>query len=129
MTSDLTTAVARFEQCIADRDRDAAEQILDEDYALVLVQPTPAVMPRQRWLEVLADYVVHEHVVQESVVDFDGDVATVLHRDQMSATVLGQDRSGIFVITDVWRLRSDGWRVWRRHSTPLSAGDMPGARP
>jgi hypothetical protein len=45
----------------------------------------------------------------------------------MSATVLGEDRSGTFIITDVWRHRSDGWRVWRRHSTPMFAGDMPGA--
>jgi hypothetical protein len=31
------------------------------------------------------------------------------------------------VLDDVWRRRADGWRVWRRHSTPLAAGRMPGA--
>jgi hypothetical protein len=127
MTTDLQAAMAHFERCIIDRDRAAAEAVLDAEYSLKLVQPAAAVMPRQRWLDVLEDYVVHDYVVEESFVDVDGDVATVLHRDRMSATVLGQDRSGIFVITDIWRRRSDGWRVWRRHSTPLSAGDMPGA--
>lgn len=117
----------QFDRCIADRDQAAAEAVLDADYALLLVQPGKAVMPRARWLEVLQDYVVHDCVVEDSIVDVDGDLATVLHRDRMSATVLGEDRSGTFVITDVWRQRSDGWKVWRRHSTPLSAGNMPGA--
>ena len=112
-----------------DRDREAAESVLDPDYALVLVQPARAVMPRARWLEVLEDYVVHDYAVEESIldVDVDGDMATVLHRDRMLATVLGEDRSGTFVITDIWRRTTDGWRVWRRHSTPLSAGNMPGS--
>jgi len=128
MTDALRAAMATFERCIEQRDRAAAEAILDDDYALVLVQPTRAIMPRARWLEVLEDYVVHDYAVDESIIDVEGDVATVLHRDRMSATVLGEDRSGTFVITDVWRLRPDGWKVWRRHSTPLSAGEMPGAQ-
>ena len=45
----------------------------------------------------------------------------------MIATVLGQDRSGVFVMSDIWRHGPDGWRVWRRHSTPFAAGRMPGA--
>jgi hypothetical protein len=44
----------------------------------------------------------------------------------MTATVLGQDRSGIFIVSDVWLSGADGWRIWRRHSTPFSAGAMPG---
>jgi hypothetical protein len=45
---------------------------------------------------------------------------------QVRATVLGEDRSGPFVTSDLWRLRGDSWRIWRRHSTPLLAGAMPG---
>lgn len=125
--ADLQQAIERFERCILERDRNTAESILHEDYSLVLVQPSPAAIPRARWLEVLEDYVVHDYAVEESILDVDGDTATVLHRDRMSATVLGEDRSGIFVITDVWRRTRDGWRVWRRHSTPLSAGKLPGS--
>ena len=126
MHDDLQQAIDRFARCILDRDRGVAESVLDPDYQLVLVQPARAVMPRARWLEVLDDYVVHDYTVEESIVDINVDTAVVLHRDRMSATVLGEDRSGTFVITDVWRLTADGWRVWRRHSTPLSAGNMPG---
>ena len=50
----------------------------------------------------------------------------ILYGIDMRATVLGQDRSGTFVITDIWRLGEPGWQVWRRHSSPLTAGDLPG---
>ena len=64
---DLQAAMSQFERCIIDRDRAAAEAVLDEDYSLKLVQPAEAVMPRQRWLEVLGDYVVHDYVVEASL--------------------------------------------------------------
>ena len=83
-------------------------------------------MPRARWMAVLDDYVVHGWQTREQQLDVDGDVGTVLSLVQMEATVLGEDRSGLFVITDTWLRGDDGWRVWRRHSSPLSAGPMPG---
>ncbi len=128
MSTDLEGRMQDFQRCIETRDRALAEQVLDDDYALELVHPAVATMPRQRWLDVLPDYVVHGYEVEELVVDVDGDLAAVLQRVTMQATVLGEDRSGCFVISDTWRRRDDGWRLWRRHSTPLSAGDMPGAQ-
>lgn len=123
----LAEAIVRFQRCIAERDQSGAEELLDPDYALVLVQPARAVMARDRWLEVLRDYVVHSYQVIEEIVDVDGDLAVALHRDQMMATVLGEPRNGTFIITDVWRRRDGRWTIWRRHSTPTEAGAMPGA--
>lgn len=127
MSADLRGAIAEFQRCIDERDRAGAEKILDPAYALVLVAPARAVMPRERWLEVLDEYVVHEYEVEEQVVDEDGAEASVLSRVRMRATVLGEDRKGVFVLSDFWRLHDGVWKVWRRHSTPLSAGRMPGA--
>jgi ketosteroid isomerase-like protein len=123
----LEAAMSDFDHAVADRDHAVAERILDPDYALVLVQPSPAVMPRARWLAVLDDYLVHSYEIEEQCVHVDGDTAAVLQRVRMTATVLGEDRSGLFVISDLWRRRDQRWRVWRRHSTPLSAGDLAGA--
>jgi hypothetical protein len=100
--------------------------LLDPGFSLVLVHPTPAMMPRARWLDVLPDYVVHSYDRQAHAVDVDGDCGVAVQRAHMSATVLGEDRSGLFVISDAWRLRDGTWRLWRRHSTPLAAGRMPG---
>ncbi len=124
---DLSAAMKSFDEAIQGRDRALAESVLDEDYALVLVHPAPATMPRARWLEVLEHYVVHSYSLEVQVVDQSGDVASVLSRAQMRATVLGEDRSGLFVISDFWRRGTNGWRVWRRHSSPLTAGELPGA--
>ena len=124
---DLARRMDAFQRCIEQRDAAAAELVLDDEYALVLVHPGHAVMPRDRWLQVLPGYVVHDYEVHERVVDVTGDCASVLQRVSMRATVLGEDRSGTFVISDVWRRGASGWRIWRRHSTPLSAGRLPGA--
>ena len=123
---ELATQISNFERCVLQRDVELALTVLHVDYALVLVQPALAVMARSRWLEVLPDYVIEAYDVQEQHLDVLGDCATLLQRIEMTATVLGQDRNGVVVTSDVWLRGDDGWRVWRRHSTPLSGGRMPG---
>ena len=124
---DLLARNAAFDRAVQDRDHDAAEDVLHPAYELVLVHPAPARMPRARWLAVLDDYLVHSWDVLEQQVDVLGDVGSILSMVRMDATVLGEDRSGLFAITDTWIRTADTWRVWRRHSSPLSAGRMPGA--
>lgn len=123
-SDDLEQARRRFQRAIEERDGDAAQEVLDPDYALVLVEPQRTIMPVATWLNVLDGYVIHEYHEEETVTDVVGDLAVVMQRVGMRATVLGEDRSGTFVITDVWRRSSDGWRIWRRHSTPLDAGEL-----
>jgi ketosteroid isomerase-like protein len=121
---DLLRRAALWDRAIEERDEVAAAELLAPEFALELVQPVRNVMTREVWLEVLADYVVHEWDVEEQIVDVDGDYAAMLQRVRMQATVMGEDRSGIFVISDMWRRIDGEWRVWRRHSTPLSAGRL-----
>ncbi len=64
MLEDLQKRMQAFQRCIEERDRRTAEGILDNDYALVLVYPSRAVVPRDRWLEVLRDYIVHSYEVE-----------------------------------------------------------------
>jgi ketosteroid isomerase-like protein len=125
MTQELLRQVENFQRVVMDRDPALAASVLDDGFMLMLVQPMPAAVPREAWLGLLPDYVVHEYLVEEQTVDVDGDTAAVLSRVRMRADVLGEDRSGTFVLTDVWRQRSGGWRVWRRHSTPATAGRLP----
>ncbi len=122
----LVEAMSAFQRVVLERDAETAERVLHPEFSLVLVHPASASMSRERWLSVLPDYVVSEWVVEESQSDVDGDCAAVLQRIRMRATVLGEDRSGVFVISDVWRYEQAGWRIWRRHSSPLSAGPLPG---
>jgi hypothetical protein len=123
--SDLELRLDEFQRVIEARDVKAAEAVLDEDYALVLVHPTRAVITRAMWLGALPDYVVSEWTLQERLVDVDGDCAAVLQKGFQRAVVQGQGRDGVFVVSDIWRRRQGLWRVWRRHSSPLSAGEIP----
>ncbi len=126
---DLLARVAVWDAAVRDRDEAAAAEVIADDFALQLVQPVRNVMNRQVWLEVLADYVVQEWDVEEEIVDVDGDVAAVMRRVRMEATVMGEDRSGVFVVSDLWRRIDGDWRVWRRHSTPLMAGRLRDRKP
>jgi hypothetical protein len=124
--SELELRLADFQRVIEARDVESARTVLDDNYALVLVQPTPLVVTRAQWLATLPDYVVHEWTVQERFVDVDGDCAAVLQKGFQRAAVQGQSRDGLSIVSDIWRRRDGAWRIWRRHSTPLAAGEMPG---
>jgi Domain of unknown function (DUF4440) len=125
-SEELLQRAALWDRAVQERDEVAAAALVAPEFALELVQPVRNVMTREIWLEVLADYVIHEWDVEEQIVDVDADYAAVLQRVRMQATVMGEDRSGIFVISDLWRRIDGEWRVWRRHSTPLSAGQLGG---
>jgi len=122
---ELLQRMADFDRCVQDRDEQLAARTLHPDYALVLVQPAPAEVRRDQWLATLPDYKVHSWEVEVQTVHVQDDCAAVLRRVAMNATVLGVDRSGLFVLSDIWLRGDDGWRIWRRHSTPLAAGVMP----
>jgi hypothetical protein len=50
---------------------------------------------------------------------------------RQTATLLGQDRSAEFMLTDIWVMQGDEWRLAERHSSrPEHPGAArPAARP
>jgi len=117
----VVACAQEWQRAIEDRDVEAAARILDDDFALVLVWPAVAVLGRTEWLRMLPDYLVHDYEIEDRIVDTRDDLALIVQRVRMTTTVSGADRDGTFVISDVWRRNNGTWRVWRRHSTPLSA--------
>ena len=115
----------RWQRTIEARDPDAAARFLSDDYALIILQPQPAIVRREEWLRMLPDYDVRGYAVEERIVEATRDLCTVFQRVDQTAVVKGVERSGIFILVDVWVRDADEWRVWRRHSTPLSAGAVP----
>jgi ketosteroid isomerase-like protein len=116
--SDLRQAIESFDRAVLDGDAGLAATLLDAECARLQVEPTPSALERDGWLSAVDADVVHSHEVLERFVHEDGDTAAVLQQVRLSVTVDGQDRAGTQAITDVWRLRSNGWRLWRRHVTP-----------
>ena len=75
------------------------------------------IVPRENWLTVLASYYISTFTLDDIHVHVYGDTAIVLMLYTQQATIRGQDRSGHFVLTDVWIKKSHGWRVVERHSS------------
>ena len=116
-----------WQRAIEARDPVAAAEYLADDYALVVTNPEQAVMPREEWLRLLPDYDMRSYDIQHREVSVRAGVGVVVQHVTMTAVVAGADRSGTFILVDLWSEEEGGWRVWRRHSTPLSAGAAPRA--
>jgi hypothetical protein len=116
-----------WQSALEARDPEAAAEFLADDYALVVTHPAVVVVPRAEWLRLLPEYDVREYEIEHRDVEIRYGVAVVVQRVNMTAVVNGVDRSGVFVLVDLWIDVAGAWRVWRRNSTPLSAGTMPRA--
>src|SRR5262245_53814537 len=84
---------------------------------------------RQEWLDSIPEYQFNRLELLDTTVDSYGDVAVVHARIRQDATLAGQVRVGVFLITDVWVRREGSWRVVSRTSVsePLAPGAHPGA--
>lgn len=118
-------ADAQWSDALTARDTIAVLPFMDDDFNLVVLFPTLARVTRPEWLATLPDYVISAWVTKISEWDVSDDLAIHTHLVDMTAIVLGADRSGPFTMTDVWRRSGGFWRIWRRVSTPLSSGDIP----
>jgi len=128
--TDDATAVLEAERqwaaAIQRRDAAAMPQFLADGYFLAIaVQGQPLVIvPREAWLGTLEVYVTHSVSLDDPHVHVYGDTAVVVMLYTQQATVAGKDRSGQFLITDIWLRTPRGWRVAERHSSrpePASA--------
>ena len=107
----------RWAEAIQNRDVATAEQILAPEYALMAAGLGK--MPRDKWLALLPEYVVHSYSFDDVTIHVYGETAVMRSRYHQRATVQGQDRSGSMLVTDVWVKRAGRWQVVARHSSPL----------
>ena len=75
---------------------------------------------RQEWLDSIADYQFTQLQLLETNVSTYGGVAVVHARIRQDATLAGQVRVGVFLITDVWVKRDGRWQVVSRTSVSES---------
>jgi ketosteroid isomerase-like protein len=104
-------------QAIQRKDRDALESLLGEGY--MLQAPGIGRMPRAEWLATVAVYDIHSFSFDDVDVLTYGDFAVMRSRYTQQATVRGQDRSAVFLVTDVWVRRDGRWQVVSRHTSIL----------
>lgn len=80
--------------------------------------PSIQIVPRQGWLITLAkDYVTESFTIDDIKVNVYGNTAIAMLLFTQKATVRGQDRSGQFVLTDIWHKEKNDWLIVERHSS------------
>lgn len=119
LEKEWATAIQR--QDVAGMDR-----FLSPRYALsIAVQGAQLkVIPRAAWLDTLKAYDTKSFTIDDLTVHVYGDTAIVLMLFTQQAQVRGQDRSGQFLITDVWIKEASGWRVAEQHSSRPEPGTV-----
>jgi ketosteroid isomerase-like protein len=99
------------------KDNDIAflENILAPDFRLLTSELW--IMPREKWLANIPNYICEEFEFKEMEVREYGNTSIVQSFYFQKANFNGQDRSGDFLITDVWVKHTDAWKVAHRHTS------------
>ncbi len=121
LEEEVAKAEHEWAAAIAHRDQAVCERILGGEYTLTVGDWVGGFIPRNEWLRTLSVYVVESHAFDDLRTHVYGDVAVVKARYRQQATVAGQDRSGTFLLTDVWVKRGGRWQVVARHSSRVTA--------
>lgn len=108
-----------FADLIKNRDVDQVQKLQSENYFLAVgVQGKPLlIVPKNRWLENLKNYVVESHSFDDIKVNVYGNTAVALVLFTQKATSGGRDRSAQFLLTDIWVKQANGWVIAERHSS------------
>ena len=80
-------------------------------------------VPLEQYLRTMATYQLQADRWEASDARILGEVAVVTSRYWQRATPLGQDRSGYYILTDVWKHVGSAWRAEARWAAWL---DTPG---
>lgn len=108
-----------FAAAIQSRDSLQTKKYQADSYFLAYtVQGMPIqIVPKKRWLEVLENYVTESYSIDDIKVNVYGNTAVAMLMFTQKATVGGKDRSGQFVLTDIWVKGDSGWLITERHSS------------
>ena len=108
-----------FAELVKSRDTIQIKKLQSETYFLAVgIQGKPLQpVPRNRWLKNLKNYVVESYSIDDIKVNIYGNTGVAMLMFTQKATVRGQDRSGQFILTDIWNKGNHGWLIAERHST------------
>lgn len=108
------------------KDVPALQGLMADGYALIIaVEGMPLqVVPRNAWFERLNDYEIDEVGIDHIHVRAHDTVAVAVMLWWQKSRLLGQDRSGRLVLTDIWVEQNGEWRLVERHSSRPEAPDI-----
>ena len=104
------------------RDFPTLERILGEEFVLIVPdRPTGQDrIERPQWLSMVNVITAQSYRHDDFLIRIYGDVAVATSRYEQQANYGGFERSGKFLLTDVWAKRDGRWQLVLRHSSSLA---------
>ena len=126
----VTAANAELYDAVEACDIDRIDALLDNADDVVCVHPGwPMLRGRSRvmraWSMIMANTSYIQFVVTDVRADIDGDLAVVTCDENILAAVgataapADPAQTAAVATTNVFRRRSDGWRLWLHHASPV----------
>jgi hypothetical protein len=110
----------RFQAAVAGRDLVVLEELLAPEFTLTTGRAAAPVRTRAEYLAITAaSYVIDGWEFEELDVVPLGDAAVVRARYRQRGSMEGADRTGVFLLTDVWAERAGRPQLVTRHSSAL----------
>jgi hypothetical protein len=107
-------------EAVRDRDMEFLDRLLGEEFTLTTGRPGAPVRTREEWMAITRDrYVVEDFEFEQLEVLPYGHVALARSRYSQRGRMDGDDRSEVFLMTDVFVRRGGRWRAVTRHVSPL----------
>jgi hypothetical protein len=118
----ILSASERWMRAWQDQKRNALEQLLAPDFALVVSTAPHYRFSRENWIDLaMGSYectrFAYEHVQFHRI---SSDIVVMSAIADQDAQLGLEDRSGRFFVTDVWKRVGHGWKVCARYSAPPS---------
>jgi len=110
----------RFQAAVADRDLATLDELLGPEFMLTTGRAAAPVRARDEYLRITAaSYVIEGWEFEELDAVPLGDAAVVRARYRQRGSMDGADRTGVFLLTDVWAERDGLPQLVTRHSSAL----------
>jgi hypothetical protein len=121
VTREEVVALARrFQATVAERELAVLEELLAPEFTLTTGRAAAPVRTRAEYLRITAEtYRIEDWDFEELDVVTLGETAVVRARYRQRGSMGGSDRTGDFLLTDVWTERGGRPQLVTRHSSAL----------
>jgi hypothetical protein len=108
-------------RAVKKRDVARLDRMLGENFVLTTGRAGAEIRSRQQWLEVTRErYRIESFGFEWVRVEAYGDAAVVRSRYRQEAAIGDKDRTGAYLMTDVWVRRESTWSLVTQHITPVT---------
>jgi uncharacterized protein (TIGR02246 family) len=117
--STFVTLEQAWMKAVADRDEEALKRLMSPDFTLTSAYSAGDLISRDQFLKTIQSVKQNEFSFYNVTVRVNiyGDVAILKAKVKDNYTMNGEDRSGDYLITDVWVKHDGQWQVVTRHSS------------